>query len=52
MEPIKIIVAGAFGKMGQEVCSLIDREDQFDSGLWELDGPMHRVNGILFQTGL
>lgn len=29
MEAIKIIVAGAFGKMGQEVCNMIDREDQF-----------------------
>lgn len=26
---IKIIVAGAFGKMGEEVCKLIEREEQF-----------------------
>ena len=30
----------------------IDREDQFDSGLWELDDPMHGVEGIFFQTSL
>jgi hypothetical protein len=24
----------------------IDREDQFDSGLWEPDDPMHGVEGI------
>ncbi len=29
MNLIRIIVAGAFGKMGQEVCNLIDREEQF-----------------------
>ena len=26
----------------------IDREDQFDSGLWELDYPMYGVEGIFF----
>ena len=30
----------------------IDWEDQFDSDLWELDDPMHGVEGIFFQTGL
>ena len=28
----------------------IDREDQFDSGLWELDDPMHGVEGIFFSN--
>jgi hypothetical protein len=26
----------------------IDREDQFDLGLWEPDDPMHGVEGIIF----
>ena len=40
------------GRLTRALTRNIDQEDQFDSGLWELDGPMHRVDGILFQTGL
>jgi len=37
---------------GRRPCRNIDREDQFDSDLWELDDPKHGVEGIFFQTSL
>lgn len=43
MDTIKIIVAGAFGKMGQEVCNLIDREEQFE--LVAIIDPQKRKRG-------
>lgn len=43
MEAIKVIVAGAFGKMGQEVCNLIDREEQLQ--LVAIVDPRERKRG-------
>ena len=39
-----------FGRLTRARTRNIDREDQFDSGLWEPDDPMHGVEGMIIAS--